>query len=674
MKKKDALEVVNYKSIAKVSSVDQNYESVIPVTCGDSWFAFLRYLPLATIHLSWLIVLLLVSVSPLRAQSTQPTQTALTLSSASAGYGTPITITASVGTTPVGQVNITDNGFTICSGQLDSSRAPITCTISTFSIGNHPLQAEYLGGTSQSTTYSASTSSIVSLIISEPTPALTVSTSGTPSTYGGSVTFTATISSGPTGIITFYDGGTSIGTGSISGTTATFSTSTLAAGAHSITAGWAGNTNYSAVTSSAVTQLVNKATPTLAVVTSGTPSTYGGSVTFTATISSGPTGPITFYDGGTSIGTGSISGTTATFTTSTLAAGTHSITAGWAGNTNYSAVTSGAVTQSVNEATPTLAVATSGTPSNYGGSVTFTATISSGPTGVITFYDGGTSIGTGSISGTTATFSTSTLAAGAHSITAGWAGNTNYSAVTSGAVTQSVNEATPTLAVATSGTPSNYGGSVTFTATISSGPTGIITFYDGTTSIGTGSISGTTATFTATTLAGGFHSITAGWAGNANYSAVTSGAVTQSVNEATPTLAVATSGTPSTYGGSVTFTATISSGPIGTITFYDGTTSIGTGPISGTTATFSTSTLAPGAHSITAGWNGNTNYSAVTSSSVTQTVNASTEAISLSVSSSGVSQGTAVTFTATVRNGTTPVFPGLVRFCDASAGECEDMA
>ncbi|WP_263360194.1 Ig-like domain repeat protein, partial [Acidicapsa ligni] len=47
---------------------------------------------------------------------------------------------------------------------------------------------------------------------------------------------------------------------------------------------------------------------------------------------------------------------------------------------------------------------------------------------------------------------------------------------------------------------------------------------------------------------------------------------------------------------------------------------------------------------------------------------------SLSVSSSGVSQGTAVTFTATVRNGTTPVFPGLVRFCDASAGECEDMA
>ena len=35
--------------------------------------------------------------------------------------------------------------------------------------------------------------------------------------------------------------------------------------------------------------------------------------------------------------------------------------------------------------TPTLTVATSGTPSSYGSSVTFTATISSGPTGTITF-------------------------------------------------------------------------------------------------------------------------------------------------------------------------------------------------------------------------------------------------------------------------------------------------
>jgi hypothetical protein len=64
---------------------------------------------------------------------------------------------------------------------------------------------------------------------------------------------------------------------------------------------------------------------------------------------------VTFYDGGTSIGTGTISGTSATFTTSSLIAGSHSITANWPGNNNYGAVTSGAITQVVNKATPAIA-------------------------------------------------------------------------------------------------------------------------------------------------------------------------------------------------------------------------------------------------------------------------------------------------------------------------------
>ncbi|MGB0065941.1 MAG: chitobiase/beta-hexosaminidase C-terminal domain-containing protein, partial [Terracidiphilus sp.] len=78
--------------------------------------------------------------------------------------------------------------------------------------------------------------------------------------------------------------------------------------------------------------------PTLTVTSSSNPSTYGSSVTFTATISSGPTGTITFYDGGTSIGTGTISGGSATLTTNGLAVGAHSITASWLGNATYGSV------------------------------------------------------------------------------------------------------------------------------------------------------------------------------------------------------------------------------------------------------------------------------------------------------------------------------------------------
>jgi RHS repeat-associated protein len=184
----------------------------------------------------------------------------------------------------------------------------------------------------------------------------------------------------------------------------------------------------------------SRSVPTLTLVTSSTPSVYGASVTFTATISSGPTGTVTFYDGGTQIGTGTIGGTTATFTTSSLAAGAHSITASWPGNSSYSSVTSSTITQVVTSLpVPTLTVATSSTPSNRGTAVTFTATISNGLTGTITFYNNGTAIGTGAVSGSTATFTTSSLASGAYSITASWPGNSSYGSVTSSAITQTVN-------------------------------------------------------------------------------------------------------------------------------------------------------------------------------------------------------------------------------------------
>jgi hypothetical protein len=69
------------------------------------------------------------------------------------------------------------------------------------------------------------------------------------------VTFTATTSTGASGTVTFYDGGSSIGTGTISGTTATLAISTLAGGSHTITASWPGNTDYNSATSTGITQV-----------------------------------------------------------------------------------------------------------------------------------------------------------------------------------------------------------------------------------------------------------------------------------------------------------------------------------------------------------------------------------------------------------------------------------
>ncbi len=139
------------------------------------------------------------------------------------------------------------------------------------------------------------------------TPTLSVASSSNPSTYGNSVTFTATISSGPTGTITFYDGGVSIGTGTISGTTATLMTTSLAAGSHSITAGWAGNTNYNPVTSSAITQTVNRKALTVSGVTANN-KTYDG--TTAATLNTSGVAMVGVVSGDTvTLGTGGAAGT-----------------------------------------------------------------------------------------------------------------------------------------------------------------------------------------------------------------------------------------------------------------------------------------------------------------------------------------------------------------------------
>ncbi|MFI5775400.1 Ig-like domain-containing protein, partial [Streptomyces sp. NPDC051658] len=60
-----------------------------------------------------------------------------------------------------------------------------------------------------------------------------------------------------------------------------------------------------------------------------------------------PTGTVSFFDGATLLGTTSLSGGVAVFTTSTLAIGTHSLTAVYNGSGNFNASTSPVDTQTV---------------------------------------------------------------------------------------------------------------------------------------------------------------------------------------------------------------------------------------------------------------------------------------------------------------------------------------
>ena len=131
-------------------------------------------------------------------------------------------------------------------------------------------------------TGNASTNAVITKT-SQESSITTLTSSLNPSTYGSSVTLTATVTpSAASGTVSFKEGATTLGTGTLSGGTATYSIGTLTVGDHSVTAEYGGDGNYAASTSSALTQTVNPAgPPTRTPVQSGPwndPATWGGTL------------------------------------------------------------------------------------------------------------------------------------------------------------------------------------------------------------------------------------------------------------------------------------------------------------------------------------------------------------------------------------------------------------
>jgi hypothetical protein len=245
--------------------------------------------------------------------------------------------------------------------------------------------------------------------------------------------------------VTFRNGGTALGTASTSGGIATFTTSSLAAGNRSITAVYAGDSTFATSTSAAITQVVNKYPTTTAVTSNPTSGVYGQPVTLTATVTAtGPyaiTGTVVFRSGTTTVAAVPLSNGTASYTTSTLTAGTKSITAVYNGDANNATSTSPVLSLIVAKAPTTTVLTSAPNPSTFGQSVTFTATVTSAsgtPTGSVTFRRGTTLIGTVTLNLGVATVSTSTLPRGSITVTATYNGTANY-ASSAGSVVQTVN-------------------------------------------------------------------------------------------------------------------------------------------------------------------------------------------------------------------------------------------
>ena len=398
--------------------------------------------------------LLRTSISLRDASPTTITALQSSLNPATAGQSVTFTatVTASDGgvTPPTGTVTFNDGTAALGSNTLNASGIA-TLSTSTLSAGVHSIVATYASGN-----FPGSTSTTLTQTVNVKPTTTVVASSMNPSFFGQSVTFTATVSGSggtPAGTVTFKDGNTTLGTQSLNGSgTATFSSTSLPLGAHTITAAYAGGGNFAGSTSNSLTQNVNQSATATALTSSVNPSFFGQSVTFAATVTATgggagtPTGTVTFKDGATVLGTGTLNGSgIASFATTTLSVATHSVTAVYGGVANYAASTSSALSQTVKQALTTSAVKSSLNPSVTGKSVTFTATVSvtgggaGTPTGSVTFKDGATTLQTQSLNSSgVATFTTSTLSVGSHSITVVYAATANFAGSTSAVLTQSV--------------------------------------------------------------------------------------------------------------------------------------------------------------------------------------------------------------------------------------------
>ncbi len=374
-------------------------------------------------------------------QTQTSTTTTVASSAPTSTYGQPVTFTATV--TPsaaTGTVEFFDGGSSLGTAALNGGSASLTT--STLAVGPHSITAAYNGDTS----HTGSTSSSVTQTVNAVATATALTSSLDPSVFGQSVTFTATVnpSSGPTGTVQFFDGTSSLGIVALSGGTASLTTATLAVGTHFITAIYSGDGNFGGSTSASLTQTVSAGTvgTTTTLTSSLNPSAYGQQVTFTATVSpsSGATGTVTFKDGGSAIGTSPLDASgVATLSISSLAVGTHAITALYSGDSSHDGSTSSSLSQTVNKAGTTTTLTSNPNPSKSGRAVIFTATVSSSTaTGTVQFFDGSALLGTVSLSSGNASLSTSALGGGRHSITAVYSGDTNFAGSTSAVLIQTV--------------------------------------------------------------------------------------------------------------------------------------------------------------------------------------------------------------------------------------------
>jgi sugar lactone lactonase YvrE len=261
------------------------------------------------------------------------------------------------GTLTLNSVTLSSGDFTLAAAGSCGSSFPVTLASGsscTLNIVFAPTVVGPRSGTLQITNNTPGSPQSITVVgngIQDSTTLALVSSLPT-SIYGGSVKFAATITPGvattapsPTGSVSFADGANVLGSSQLNAGAASFSTSALSAGSHTITAAFSGDSDYSG-NSGSFTQLVNKATPTVALAVQPNPIVLGQPAVLTATVNSSagvPTGTVTITDNSTSLGNAPVNSSGVATLTVTLTGGSHALVAVYNGDINFASFSSATI-------------------------------------------------------------------------------------------------------------------------------------------------------------------------------------------------------------------------------------------------------------------------------------------------------------------------------------------
>jgi len=416
----------------------------------------------------------------------------------------------------------------------------------------------------------------------------------------------------------------------------------LALGSHTIGVTYSGDKNYAPITAPVtLTITVVAATSSVTLTASGTDVAVNQVVTFSAVVPTGtglatPTGTVTFQNTttNTAIGTAQLnSNGVATLNTYAFpTAGTDAIQAIYAGDKVYTGSTSTSVTINVGAFTSTT-TSLSVTPTQPTGGYVFgsilTATITVAPqsgttvaSGTVEVFLDGAPAASSQLNNGSATVTLSSIAAGSHTLTAYYLGNSTFASSGSTTFNFSIIKAATATTLSISSTANYASVLVTLTATVSNvnvpaaTPSGNVTFYSGATNLGTVTLSGGTAQLATTLLPVGNDSITAVYQGDINDVSSPSSAMVDVVTIVPTTTTLSASPSVITSGGTSVLTATVVGAPVtgnfnGIVSFYlnGSTTAVGTANVSsGGIATYTTAALTAPVTSYTACYSGNPVY------------------------------------------------------------------